>query len=142
MRFVVLSLLLAACADRLESYAYITKTHAYITRNGDHHVDHCDMVAKLPHGLIATKPADDDTSLLAEPMTVTGSVDDSNNDCSAHLHTWMHVTFPPDDRMDIELDPPDPGLSFVRIAAFVIALLVVPALARDKWRARRQRRRR
>ena len=137
MKLVALALVLAACGDRVDSYAYITSAHAHITRYGDHRVDSCSLVAQLPHGRITTRPANDDTSLLVDPMTVNDSVDDSNGGCSNLLHTWVRVTFPPDEPTSVDFHPPDPGLSFPRIVAIVLALIAVPPLVRYTWRAQK-----
>jgi hypothetical protein len=142
---ILLALVLAAaCADDdVDSYAYISKVHAYSTRSGTHRDDHCTIVAKLPRAVVTTQPSDADTSLVgSDATTVTDDVGDDSDDCSDHLHTWMHVTFAPGDRANLHFDPPDPGITISRVFALVIAVLLIRAFAVDKLRARRQRRRR
>jgi hypothetical protein len=134
---------LAACSDKVESYAYITKTRAWSdSSNHDVPKHTCGLVAKLPHGLLAAKPADTDTSLTDRAMTVSGTIDNLAGGCDDHLHTWMHVLFPADDRTKVEFDAPDLKLSLLWLGLFALVVFVRQRLARDKWRARRQRRRR
>jgi hypothetical protein len=142
---ILLALVLAAaCADDgTDSYAYITKVHSYITRSGNsRRYDHCDVVAKLPRAVLTSQPANGDTSLLgSDATTATDDVGDFNNDCEDHLHTWMHVTFSPTDRTQVHFEPPDPGITWQRGVAALIAVFVIFAVVRDRLRARRERRR-
>jgi hypothetical protein len=142
---LLLALVLAtACTDDdADSYAYITKAHAYTKHSGTRRDDYCDMIAKLPRALVASQPADADTSLLgSNATTVTQEIGDSNNDCEDHLHTWMHVTFAHGDRTNVAFDPPDPGITWQRVVGLGLAVFLIPGYVRDKLRARRQRRRR
>ena len=84
-----------ARADDLRSYAYVTATSRYTsdTNGVNSKDDTCTITARLPHDVVAHRPAGAAPELLRGATEISQRVDDLEDGCAALAHTWQRVTF-------------------------------------------------